>query len=137
LELAQAGTPFTVIGDGAAVPLIAAGRVKAILVGAWGIAANGDTRAAPGTYALAVAAKHHGIPFSVCATLLTVDYGAPTGSAVPLAGPLAASESPWHPVADLVPADLVTNITTDRGVVRPPLKHGLAEARERGEIAPS
>src|SRR4029453_15818127 len=66
-ELEALGIPFSVIVDGAAASLMRAGEVDAVLTGADRIAANGDVANKVGTYALAVAAAHHGLPLYVVA----------------------------------------------------------------------
>ena len=61
-ELERAGIPYTVIVDGAAGALMAAGEVTHVFVGADRIAANGDVANKIGTYSLAVLADYHEIP---------------------------------------------------------------------------
>ena len=69
----EAGVPVTVIADGMAAPLLRAGAVDAVIVGADRIAANGDVANKIGTYGLALAARAHGIPFYVAAPSSTID----------------------------------------------------------------
>jgi methylthioribose-1-phosphate isomerase len=66
-ELERAGIPHTVIADAAAALFMAGGEITHVLTGADRIAANGDTANKIGTYALAVLAAHHAIPFYVVA----------------------------------------------------------------------
>ncbi len=143
-ELAQAGVPHTLIPDVAAGHLMAQGEVDAIIVGADRIAANGDTANKVGSYTLAVLAARHGIPFYVAAPISTVDLATPDGSAIPI------EERPAHevlelrgvriappgtevrnPAFDVTPAELITGIVTDEGVIRAPYPEGLAEAVAR------
>jgi methylthioribose-1-phosphate isomerase len=144
-ELAQAGVPHTLIPDVAAGSLLAAGRVDAILVGADRIAANGDTANKVGTYPLAVLAQRHRVPFYVCAPTSSIDLAIPAGAAIPIeyrdqvevthvrgveiAPPGTVA---WNPAFDVTPADLISAIVTDEGVVRPPFGRGLAEAVSNG-----
>ena len=72
-ELDALGIPFSVIVDGAAASLMAAGEVDAVFTGADRIAANGDVANKIGTYGLALAANHHEIPFVVVAPTSTLD----------------------------------------------------------------
>ena len=72
-ELERAGVPFAVVADAAAGSLMARGEVTHVLTGADRIAANGDTANKIGTYALAVLAARHGIPFVVVAPTSTID----------------------------------------------------------------
>jgi methylthioribose-1-phosphate isomerase len=61
-----------------------AGRVDLVLVGADRIAANGDVANKIGTYAHAVAAHHHGVPFYVVAPSSSIDPATPNGDAIPI-----------------------------------------------------
>jgi methylthioribose-1-phosphate isomerase len=78
-ELGLAGVPNALVADSMAGFLMSKGWVDAIIVGADRIAANGDTANKIGTYALAVLAKHHGIPFYVAAPTSTVDLTISSG----------------------------------------------------------
>jgi methylthioribose-1-phosphate isomerase len=132
-ELEQAGVPVTVCTDSMAASLMRAGRVDLVLVGADRIAANGDVANKIGTYALAIAATHHGVPFYVAAPSSTIDADTPDGSAIPIEQraadevrrlgdrQLAPPNAVVHnPAFDITPAALVTAIVTDGGIVRPP-----------------
>jgi methylthioribose-1-phosphate isomerase len=140
-ELARAGVPHAIIADAAAGSLMARGEVDAILVGADRVAANGDTANKIGTYPLAVLAARHGIPFYVCAPTASIDLATPDGNAIPIEDRpadeitmirgvrIAPLESPaLNPAFDVTPAELITAIVTEKGVVRPPFDVGLAEA---------
>ena len=83
-ELAQAGVPHTLIPDVAAGHLMARGEVDVVLVGADRVAANGDTANKVGTYALAVLAARHGIPFYVVAPTTSVDLATADGADIPI-----------------------------------------------------
>jgi methylthioribose-1-phosphate isomerase len=143
-ELGQAGVPHTLIPDMAAGPLLAQGQVDVILVGADRIAANGDTANKIGTYTLAVLAQRHGVPFIVCAPLSSVDLETPDGAAIPIEDRAAsevteirgvriapAGTDVRNPAFDVTPAELITAIVTEEGVVRPPFGEGLRAAMER------
>jgi methylthioribose-1-phosphate isomerase len=129
-ELERAGIPHTVIVDAAAGALMARSEVSAVLTGADRIAANGDTANKIGTYALAVLAAHHGIPFYVVAPSSTVDSATATGAAIPIeerdAGELTGRFTARNPAFDVTPAALVTAVVTERGVHRPPYEESLA-----------
>ena len=60
------------------------GDVACALVGADRIAANGDVANKVGTYALALAARAHGVPLYVLAPSSTIDLAVPDGSAIPI-----------------------------------------------------
>ena len=81
-ELDRLGIDATLVLDGAGAALMARGLVDLVIVGADRIAANGDTANKIGTYSLAVAARHHGVPFYVAAPTSTVDLATPTGAAI-------------------------------------------------------
>ncbi|MDI3341311.1 MAG: S-methyl-5-thioribose-1-phosphate isomerase [Sphaerobacter sp.] len=83
-ELTRLGVPHTLVPDVAAAALMASGRLDAVVVGADRVAANGDVANKIGTYALALAARHHGIPFYVAAPCSTIDLRTPTGGAIPI-----------------------------------------------------
>jgi methylthioribose-1-phosphate isomerase len=131
-ELGRAGVPYTLIADGMAASRLHRGDVSCVLVGADRIAANGDAANKIGTYGLALAARAHGVPFYVAAPTSTIDLATPDGSKIPIeerAGeevatwrglPAApAGATVWNPAFDVTPADLITAIVTDRGVVAP------------------
>ena len=140
-ELAQAGVRHTLIPDVAAGGLLAAGKVDAILVGADRVAANGDTANKVGTYPLAVLAARHGVPFYVCAPISSVDLNTPDGPAIPIEERAArevtevrgrqvapVGTAVWNPAFDITPAELITGIVTEEGVLRPPFGPSLAAA---------
>ena len=132
-ELSRAGVPVTVLADSMAASLMRAGRIDLCLVGADRIAANGDVANKIGTYPLAIAARHHGIPFYVAAPSSTFDPGTPTGDAIvieqrgddELRASFGVPTAPddvrvYNPAFDVTPHDLVTAVVSDRGVHWPP-----------------
>lgn len=129
-ELGRAGVRYTLIADGMAASRLRRGDVTCVLVGADRIAANGDAANKIGTYGLALAARAHGVPFYVAAPTSSIDLATPDGSRIPIeergaeevAGwrgvPAAPSGAAvWNPAFDVTPADLISAIITDRGVV--------------------
>jgi len=129
-ELNRLGIPHTLITDGMAALVLREGWAHRVLVGADRIAANGDTANKVGTYGLAVQAAHHGVPFHPVAPRTTVDLDCPTGAHIPIEqrnpdeirgygeSLWAPSESPvWNPAFDVTPAELLTSLVLDRGVV--------------------
>ena len=128
-ELETLGIPFSVIVDGAAASLIRAGEVDAVLTGADRIAANGDVANKVGTYALAVAATYHQLPFYVVAPTSTVDAAAVTGADIPIEERDPREVTPRfparNPAFDVTPAELVTAIITEVGVHRAPFGSSL------------
>ncbi len=128
-ELEALGIPFSVVVDGAAASLMAAGDVDAVLTGADRIAANGDVANKVGTYALAVAAAHHELPFYVVAPTSTLDPSARTGSDIPIEERDPREVTSRFPARnrafDVTPATLVTAIVTEAGVHRAPYATSL------------
>ena len=152
-ELAQAGVAHTLIPDVAAGHLMARGEVDVVLVGGDRVAANGDTANKVGTYTLAVLASRHGIPFYVCAPTSSIDLDTPDGSTIPIEerkpeevleirGVRVAPPGTEvrNPAFDITPAELITGIVTEEGVVRAPFEAGLrdavAGARARWQATP-
>ena len=119
-ELEAAGIPNAVIADSAAASLMAAGEVDCVVTGADRIAANGDTANKIGTYALAVLAAHHEVPFYVVAPTSTIDSATPTGAEIPIeerSGDELTTRFPArNPAFDVTPASLITAIVTEHGV---------------------
>ncbi len=128
-ELDSLGIPFTVIADAAAASLMARDQVDCIVTGADRIAANGDTANKIGTYALAVAARHHDIPFYVVAPTTTLDRGTPTGADIPIEerdpAELTPRFSALNVAFDVTPAELIAAIVTEQGVHRAPFEASL------------
>ncbi|HEX9580777.1 MAG TPA: S-methyl-5-thioribose-1-phosphate isomerase [Gemmatimonadales bacterium] len=130
-EMARLGIPGRLIVDGAAASLMASGEVDLVITGADRIAANGDTANKVGTYALAVLARAHGIPFYVAAPRSTLDPETPSGEEI-LIEERPAREIPappgiavHNPAFDVTPADLIAALVTDLGVLTPPLGEGI------------
>ena len=131
-EARRAGMPYAVLADAAAASLMAAGEVDMVLTGADRVAADGSVANKIGTYGLAVLARHHGVPFVVAAPLSTVDFTAADGAAIVVEHRVAdevtsfagtvvspAGSSAYNPAFDITPAELVTALVTERGMVRP------------------
>lgn len=134
-ELSRAGIPVTVLIDSAAASLMKDGEIDLVIVGADRIAANGDTANKIGTYPLAIAAKHHGIPFYVAAPASTFDSATRSGDGILIEqrnadevrngfGAVTAppEASVYNPAFDVTPASLITAIISDRGIHTPPFQ---------------
>jgi methylthioribose-1-phosphate isomerase len=132
-ECVREGIPHRLIADVAAASLMARGQVDLVVTGADRIAANGDTANKIGTYALAVLARHHGVPFYIAAPFSTIDASLASGADIPIeerdglevrrvGGQQTAPDgSPvYNPAFDVTPAGLIAAIITERGVFRPP-----------------
>ncbi|MBI5884367.1 MAG: S-methyl-5-thioribose-1-phosphate isomerase [Elusimicrobia bacterium] len=139
-ELMGEGIPCTLITDSMAAHLMKVSRIDAVIVGSDRIAANGDVCNKIGTYGLAIAARHHKVPFYAVAPTSTIDPATPDGSRIPIEERSAAEvlEISGIPIApkgararhfgfDVTPARLVTAIVTEKGVVRPVNASGIAK----------
>jgi methylthioribose-1-phosphate isomerase len=108
---------------------MARGKVNRVVVGADRIAANGDVANKVGTYPLAVLAARHGIPFYVAAPTSTIDPATPSGDLIPIEerdpSEVTADSDAFNPAFDVTPADLVTAIITEMGVLEPPYEESI------------
>lgn len=148
-ELLRDAIPVTLITDNMVGHLMSRGEIDAVVVGADRVAANGDVANKIGTYTIAVLARRHGIPFYVACPLSTLDPDTPTGDDIPIEERGADEvtgfrDTRWAPAAalarnpsfDVTPADLVTGLITERGVVLRPDRTSLAALfTEAGEPA--
>jgi methylthioribose-1-phosphate isomerase len=132
-ELAQDGIPHTLITDSMAAHFMARGEIHAVVVGADRIARNGDVANKIGTYGLAVLARAHRIPFIVAAPRSTFDPYIDSGAEIPIEerdrsevteiqGVRIAPEMTIaaNPAFDVTPAEYVTAVATDFGMLQPP-----------------
>jgi methylthioribose-1-phosphate isomerase len=138
-ECMQEGIPCTLITDSMAGHLMSRGEVDVVIVGADRIAANGDVANKIGTYSLAVLARRHGIPFYVAAPLSTFDRAIPDGSRIPIEERPADEVTGYrdlrwapegvkvrNPAFDVTPAELVTALICEKGVLHHPAREGIA-----------
>ena len=144
-ELARADIRVTLECDDMSASLMRTGAVQAVLVGCDRVAANGDFANKIGTFPLALAAKHFGIPFYVCAPLSTVDFSCKSGAEIPIEQRkseevtelfythrmTAQGVGVYNPAFDVTDAALVTAFVTEAGIARPPFDRSLFALRER------
>jgi len=143
-ELHQAKIPVTVICDNTAAFLMQQKKINIIFVGADRIASNGDTANKIGTYSLAVLAKKHNIPFYVCAPTSTIDPKAKNGNDIPIEErkpeevikPFGIPTAPagikvYSPAFDITPANLITAIICEKGILWPNYKKSIAEVLKK------
>jgi len=132
-ELLQDDIPVTLICDSAAASLMRQQQLAWVIVGADRVAGNGDVANKIGTYALAVMARQHGVGFMVAAPTSTIDLDLSDGARIEIeersrrevteyAGQALAPADVgvWNPVFDITPAELVTVLVTEKGVVKHP-----------------
>ena len=131
-ELTRRGIPVTLICDSMAAQVMKERKVQLVVVGADRIASNGDAANKIGTYGVAVLAHAHGIPFYVAAPSSTFDLSIPDGSAIQIEqrdpreithgfGRQTAPEGVgvYNPAFDVTPAELITAIITEKGIINP------------------
>jgi len=137
-ELAKDSIPVTLITDNMAGHFMKQGEIRAVVVGADRIAANGDVANKIGTYSLAVLAKENQIPFYVAAPLSTIDMSLASGDQIPIEERTPSEVTHWagvptapenvparHPAFDVTPHRYVTAIITERGIARAPYTESL------------
>lgn len=140
-ELTKLGIPVTLITDSMVGCVFAQRSIGAVVVGTDRTAANGDVANKIGTYQIAVLARRHGIPFYVAAPTSSIDLHCPSGDDIPIeerdarevthiAGRRVAAQNVnvFNPAFDVTPAELVSAIITEHGVVRGDLTRDLARA---------
>jgi len=138
-EMVQEQIPVTLITDNMAGFMMATGEIDAVVVGTDRVAGNGDVANKIGTYMVAVLAQRHNIPFYVACPLSTIDMSIASGAEIPI-----EERSPdevkgfrdyhWaaegvqirNPAFDVTPAELVTALITEKGVVRQPGRNTIA-----------
>ncbi|MCX7100504.1 MAG: S-methyl-5-thioribose-1-phosphate isomerase [Methylobacter sp.] len=136
-ELAQDGIASTLIADSAAAWLMKSGAIDWIVVGADRIATNGDAANKIGTYSLAVLARQHGVKLMVVAPTSTIDWKIINGDQIEIEQRNPNELLPdcynsedslvtaWNPVFDVTPAELISAIVTERGVILNPVEQGV------------
>jgi methylthioribose-1-phosphate isomerase len=138
-ELKRRGVPVTLICDNMAAQVMKEGKVQMAVVGADRIAANGDTANKIGTYGVALLARAHGLPFYVAAPSSTFDLSIASGAAIPIEqrdareithglGRQTAPEgvAVYNPAFDVTPAELITAIITELGIIQPVNRQTIA-----------
>jgi methylthioribose-1-phosphate isomerase len=139
-ELREAGVPSTLIVDSAAAITMQRKNVRAVVVGADRIARNGDTANKIGTYGVAIAAAHHGIPFYVAAPRSTFDFSLASGDAIPIEERaaeevrIAEGDAVYNPAFDVTPGRLVTGFITEYGVLAPPYADSIPDLELRPRL---
>lgn len=146
-ELQRAGIDVTLLTDGMAARVMDEGKVDAVFVGSDRITRNGDVCNKIGTFQVALAAKHFGVPFHVVAPLSTVDPSLLSGKDIPIEERPAEEITEgfgrrtappgvkvYAPAFDVTPAALVTSIITEVGVIESPDTAKIEDALRRGGV---
>jgi methylthioribose-1-phosphate isomerase len=132
-EMVQEKIPVTLITDNMVGFMMSRGEVDAVVVGTDRVAANGDVANKIGTYMVAVLAQRHHIPFYVACPLSTIDMSIASGVDIPIEERHADEvkgfrDFHWaapgvqirNPAFDITPAELVTALITEKGVIHQP-----------------
>ena len=140
-ELQQGGIDVTVICDSMAAQVMREGKIQAVITGADRIAANGDVANKIGTYQVALVAAAHEIPFYVAAPSNTFDLQIASGDEIPIEqrdpreithgfGQQTAPDviKVYNPAFDVTPAELVSAIICERGIIRSVNRIGIEKA---------
>lgn len=138
-ELVEEGIPATLISDSVAATLIRDQKIDLVLVGADRIAANGDTANKIGTYMLSEIASKFAIPFYIVAPTSTIDFDIESGADIEIEErsetevthvrgvQIAPTEiNIYNPAFDVTPAENITGIITEKGIIRAPFNEGIA-----------
>lgn len=138
-ELEQLGIPYTVIVDSASGSIMRREGIDLCLVGCDRIAANGDTANKIGTYNLALVARAHQVPFYVVGPTSTIDMSICSGDEIKIEERPAEEVTQIsgiqitpegapveNPAFDVTPAEYITAIITELGIIRPPYTENLA-----------
>ncbi|HUG19883.1 MAG TPA: S-methyl-5-thioribose-1-phosphate isomerase [Planctomycetaceae bacterium] len=139
-ELQQRGIPVTVICDSMAGWVMREGKIQAVVTGADRIAANGDAANKIGTYSVAQLANAHGIPFYIAAPSSTFDFSLDSGDQIPIEQrppeeitrgfgrqTVPPGVNVYNPAFDVTPAELISALITERGVISPVTKEAIHE----------
>ncbi len=141
-EMVQENIPVTLITDNMSGHLMRCGEIDAVVVGTDRVAANGDVANKIGTYMVAVLAQRHNIPFYVACPLSTIDLTVASGADIPIEERhpdevKGFRDCRWapegvairNPAFDVTPAELVTGLITEKGVIDTAtlLRGGLAD----------
>ena len=139
-EMVQENIPVTLISDNMSGHLMSHGEIDAVVVGTDRVASNGDVANKIGTYMVAVLAKRHNIPFYVACPLSTIDRSIESGKDIPIEERPTEEvtgyrDCQWaakgvevrNPAFDVTPAELVTGIITEKGVIFAPTKAKISK----------
>ena len=143
-ELQQWGIPFALLVDGASGHIMRTRHVDLVTFGCDRIAANGDVANKVGSYNLALAARAHRIPVYSVGPTSTIDLTIPSGDSIVIEErsadeitridgvQIAPPNTPvYNPAFDVTPAEYITAIITENGIVYPPYIDNLPNVVKR------
>jgi methylthioribose-1-phosphate isomerase len=132
-ELTRAKIDAVLVCDNMAASLMQAGKIDAVITGADRIAANGDSANKIGTLGVSILAKHYGVPFYIAAPSSTFDLAIASGEQIPIEqrggeevrnfgqrSTAPEGMDVYNPAFDVTPAQHITAIITERGVIHGP-----------------
>jgi len=141
-EMLEEEIPSTLIVDSTAATLMKKQVIDKVVVGADRIAKNGDTANKIGTFMLSVLAKEYDIPFYIAAPISTVDFEIESGEEIEIeirddkevteirsVRITPEGVDVYNPAFDVTPAENITAIITEQGVIKPPFSENLEKAR--------
>ncbi|MBI3303058.1 MAG: S-methyl-5-thioribose-1-phosphate isomerase [Deltaproteobacteria bacterium] len=147
-ELTKLGIPATLITDNMVGHFMQKGAIDCVVVGTDRTAANGDVANKIGTYATAVLAGRHQVPFYVAAPTSSIDLDCASGAHIPIeeraarevTHVLGQQIAPTgirvaNPAFDVTPHELVSAIVTEKGIARDPFEQTLPQLVRKGEKA--
>lgn len=137
-ELMEHGIDVTLICDNMAAVVLSQGKIDAVIVGCDRVAANGDTANKIGTFSVSVLANQFHVPVYIAAPTTTIDMECPTGGEIPIEersreevlcinGEYIAPKKvkTYNLAFDVTPAEYLTAIVTEKGIVYPPFRENL------------
>jgi len=141
-ELMNNNISCTLITDSTSGSLMRSGIIDIVLFGADRIAANGDVANKIGTYCIAALAHLNKIPCYAVAPTSTLDISIKTGKDIPIEhrsaqeilhiygynDNLPGNAEVYNPAFDITPADLLSGIITERGIIYPPFNDKITKA---------
>jgi methylthioribose-1-phosphate isomerase len=138
-ELMQNNIPCTLITDSMSGSLMKAEKIDLVLFGADRISRNGDVANKIGTYNLAALARLHGIPCYAVAPSSTFDMTIDSGEEIEIemrnsneilhiygySDNLKDKAEVYNPAFDITPAEFLTGIITEKGIIKQPILENL------------
>lgn len=133
-EMQTAGVDTTLLCDNMASLAMKRGLIDIIFVGCDRMAANGDFANKIGTSAVAILARHYGIPIFTCVPTSSIDLSIATGAEIVIEERkgeevtemwYAQRMAPegvkvFNPAFDVTDHTLITGIITEKGIAYPP-----------------
>jgi methylthioribose-1-phosphate isomerase len=146
-ELLESGVDVTLICDNMAPVVMSQGKINAVITGCDRVAANGDTANKIGTFGVSIMARYFGIPMYIAAPTSTIDMNCACGADISIeerdAREITCTFGKWtapknvktyNPAFDVTPAENISAIVTEKGIVYPPFSENLAKLMCQEEV---